>query len=43
MTKGDRDNISIKNDNDYTLEKKGGRYLFGDYTVFDEDKNLLIC
>jgi hypothetical protein len=41
MTKGDRDNISIKNDNDYTLEKKGGRYLFGDYTEFDENKNFI--
>jgi hypothetical protein len=42
MTKRDRDNIYITDDNDYTL-KKGGRYLFGDYTVFDYDKNLLIC
>jgi hypothetical protein len=41
MTKGDRDNISIKIDNDYTLEKKGGRYLFGDYTEFDENKNFI--
>ena len=35
MTKGDRDNINTKNGNDHTLEKKGGRYLFGDYTEFD--------
>src|SRR5215210_6862912 len=41
MTKGDRDNINIKDDNNYTLEKKDGRYLFGDYTVFDENKNFI--
>jgi hypothetical protein len=41
MTKGDRDNINTKNGNDHTLEKKGGRYLFGDYTVFDENKNFI--
>jgi hypothetical protein len=41
MTKGDHDNINIKDGHDYTLEKKGGRYLFGDYTVFDENKNFI--
>ena len=41
MTKRDRDNINIKDSNNYTLEKKGGRYLFGDYTVFDENKNFI--
>src|SRR5919112_3326152 len=42
MTKGDHhDNINIKDGHDYTIEKKGGRYLFGDYTVFDENKNFI--
>ena len=41
MTKRDRDNINIKDSNNYTLEKKAGRYLFGDYTVFDENKNFI--
>jgi hypothetical protein len=41
MTKRNRDNINIKDSNNYTLEKKGGRYLFGDYTVFDENKNFI--
>jgi hypothetical protein len=41
MTKGDGDNINIKDGNNYTLEKKGGRYLFGDYTIFDENKNFI--
>lgn len=41
MTKGDHDNININDGHDYTIEKKGGRYLFGDYTVFDENKNFI--
>jgi hypothetical protein len=41
MTKGDDDNINIRNGKDYTLGKKGGRYLFGDYTTFDENKNFI--
>jgi hypothetical protein len=41
MTKGDGDNININDSNNYTLEKKGGRYLFGDYTPFDENKNFI--
>ena len=41
MTKRDRDNVNIKDSNNYTLEKKAGRYLFGDYTVFDENKNFI--
>ncbi len=41
MTKRDHDNIDIKDGTDYTLEKKGGRYLFGDYTIFDENKNFI--
>jgi hypothetical protein len=40
-TKGDGDNININDSNNYTLEKKGGRYLFGDYTPFDENKNFI--
>ncbi|HZC49026.1 MAG TPA: hypothetical protein VE244_08210 [Nitrososphaeraceae archaeon] len=41
MTKVDGDNININDSNNYTLEKKGGRYLFGDYTPFDENKNFI--
>ena len=41
MTKGDGNNININDNNNYTLEKKGGRYLFGDYTPFDENKNFI--
>jgi len=41
MTKRDHDTIDIKDGTDYTLEKKGGRYLFGDYTIFDENKNFI--
>jgi hypothetical protein len=41
MTKGDGNNININDSNNYTLEKKGGRYLFGDYTPFDENKNFI--
>ena len=41
MTKGEGNNININDSNNYTLEKKGGRYLFGDYTPFDENKNFI--
>ena len=41
MTKGNSENIDIKDRDNYNLEKKRGRYLFGDYTTFDENKNFI--